>query len=116
MDKDPDSLSLEDYRRLAEKVRNQMQKHLDESVKKFGQKPYEKPNKPAITTQAGKGGWWKFIPFFWPLWFWGHRLKYNANPEATNEHSNPSFWDLLKALMKSPRLLRTTYQSSGYSF
>ena len=101
---DPDSLTLSDYRELAEKVRVQMQTHLDESVAKFGANPYEKPNNPTITTHASKGAWWKFIPFFWPLWFWGHRLKYLANPDASSEHANPSFWDLLKALFKSPRL------------
>ncbi len=103
--KDPDSLTLKDYRELAERVRQQMQEHLDDSVTRYGQNPYEKPNKPTITTKASSGGWWKFVPFFWPLWFWGHRIKYDAEPDAHEAHANPSFWELIQALIRKPRLL-----------
>ncbi|GIV39181.1 MAG: hypothetical protein KatS3mg033_0981 [Thermonema sp.] len=102
-DKPYEEMTYEDFRAIADKIRDMMQKELNEAVKKYGQKPYDW--KSFFKAQ------WKWIRYFpytlpigWPLLFaeW-ERVRIKKGDRKSK--LKLGFLSTLRILFKNPKVI-----------
>ncbi|MGF1533219.1 MAG: 1-acyl-sn-glycerol-3-phosphate acyltransferase [Bernardetiaceae bacterium] len=98
-DKPFEDLTRDDFERITNQIRAQMQAELDGYVQEYGQKPYRWGE---LFKAWGKA--WKRFPFFlpaaWPIEFHEFDRRYRKYGEVKDMKMN--LWTLIPAILKNP--------------